>query len=376
MNRSSTQIAAALTAFALLAAACSSSDEAVEPAAEPAEITVVEDELAVESTDEEPVSTQAAEEPVATEAVAEIDSIKVGYSAWPGWFPLAITEQAGIFEEVGLDVELVFFADYLASIDAMAVGKLDFVTQTLSDTMASVAFGSEQVVVVVNDNSTGNDKIICDESITTIEEMAGATIAAEAGVVDHFLLVQGLESVGLSEADIDFRGVLTDVAAASFAAGEFDCVGVFAPFWLTALERPGSAEVFSSADFPGLIPDHIVATRDIVDANPRAVQKLVDAWYLTLDYIDANPDASLEIMADVAETSVEEYLEFAEGTTLFSADEALAAFADGDTTASLSYTANLINPFLVDSGFTEGEAPLDGLLDASFTQDYVDRNGG
>jgi NitT/TauT family transport system substrate-binding protein len=303
------------------------------------------------------------------------DPIKIGYSAWPGWFPLAVTEQAGIFDEVGLNVDLIFFADYLASIDAMAVGELDFVTQTLNDTMASVAFGDEQVIVVVNDNSTGNDKIICDESITSIEEMEGKTIAAEAGVVDHFLLVQGLESVGLTEDDIDFRGVLTDAAAASFAAGEFDCVGVFAPFWLTALERPGSAEVFSSADFPGLIPDHIVATRELVDGDPETVQKLVDAWYLTLDYIEANPDESLEIMAGVAETSIEEYNLFAEGTTLFSAEDAAAAFQDGDDTSSLIYTAGLINPFLVESGFTDSEASLDGLFDGSFTEDYLARNG-
>ncbi len=273
-------------------------------------------------------------------------------------------------------MELVYFADYIASIDAMAAGELDFVTQTLNDTMASVAFGSDQVIVVVNDNSTGNDKIICDGSITSIEEMAGKTVAAEAGVVDHFLLVQGLESVGMTEDDIDFRGVLTDAAAAGFAAGEFDCVGVFAPFWLTALEREGSAEVFSSADFPGLIPDHIVASRDIVDSNPGAVQKLVDAWYLTLDYMADNPEESTEIMAAVAEISVEEYESFAEGTTLFSAEDALAAFQPGDDTTSLMYTAELINPFLVASGFTEAEAPLDGLFDASFTQDYVDRMGG
>jgi NitT/TauT family transport system substrate-binding protein len=309
-------------------------------------------------------------------ASGEVDSITLGYSAWPGWFPLAVTEEAGIFEEVGLDVELTFFADYLASIDAMAVGELDGVTQTLNDTMASVAAGSEQVIVVVNDNSTGNDKIICDESVTSIEDLAGKTVAAEPGVVDHFLLVQGLESVGLTEDDIDFRGMPTDAAAASFAAGEFDCVGVFAPFWLTALERPGSQELFSSADFPGLIPDHIVVSRELVDEQPEAVQKLVDAWYLTLEYMDEHPDESIEIMAGVAETTVEEYEEFAEGTTLFTVDDALAAFADGDDTTSLAHTAELINPFLVESGFTEQEAPLDGLFDDSFTADWAERNGG
>jgi NitT/TauT family transport system substrate-binding protein len=370
MTRSTTRCAAALSvAMLLMAAACGSDDDA-------ATDTAPTDTAATSAT--EPVVSDAPTDSTPNDSGAptestEIDSIKIGYSAWPGWFPLAVAEQAGIFEQVGLDVELVYFADYIASIDAMAAGELDFVTQTLNDTMASVAFGSEQVIVVVNDNSTGNDKIICDGSIGSIEEMAGKTVAAEAGVVDHFLLVQGLESVGMTEDDIDFRGVLTDAAAAGFAAGEFDCVGVFAPFWLTALEREGSAEVFSSADFPGLIPDHIVATRDIVDNNPRAVQKLVDAWYLTLDYMADNPDEATEIMAGVAETSVEDYESFAEGTTLFSAEDALEAFQPGDDTTSLMYTAELINPFLVDSGFTESEAALEGLFDGSFTQDYVDR---
>ena len=385
MNRSTTRCAAAISVLLLIAAACGSDDDAADTtAAATADTTAATtaDTTAAttaDSTADTTAATDSASDPAGTAAAgtgpAEVDSIKIGYSAWPGWFPLAVAEEAGIFDQVGLDVDLVYFADYIASIDAMAAGELDFVTQTLNDTMASVAFGSDQVIVVVNDNSTGNDKIICDGSINSIEDMAGKTVAAEAGVVDHFLLVQGLESVGMTEDDIDFRGVLTDAAAAGFAGGEFDCVGVFAPFWITALEREGSHEVFSSADFPGLIPDHIVATRDIVDGNPAAVQKLVDAWYLTLDYMKDNPDEATTIMAGVAETSVEEYEQFAEGTTLFTAEEALAAFQPGDDTTSLQHTAELINPFLVDSGFTETEAPLDGLFDASFTQDWVDRAG-
>ncbi len=374
-----------ISVLLLIAAACGSDDDAADTtAAATADTTAATtaDTTAAttaDSTADTTAATDSASDPAGTAAAgtgpAEVDSIKIGYSAWPGWFPLAVAEQAGIFDQVGLDVDLVYFADYIASIDAMAAGELDFVTQTLNDTMASVAFGSDQVIVVVNDNSTGNDKIICDGSINSIEDMAGKTVAAEAGVVDHFLLDQGLASVGMTEDDIDFRGVLTDAAAAGFAGGEFDCVGVFAPFWITALEREGSHEVFSSADFPGLIPDHIVATRDIVNGNPTAVQKLVDAWYLTLDYMKDNPDEATRIMAGVAETSVEEYEQFAEGTTLFTAEEALAAFQPGDDTTSLQHTAELINPFLVDSGFTETEAPLDGLFDASFTQDWVDRAG-
>jgi NitT/TauT family transport system substrate-binding protein len=325
----------------------------------------------------EPTTTAAASDGGAGETPATSgETLVLGYSAWPGWFPLAVAEEAGIFEQVGLDVDLRYFADYLGSLDAMAAGELDGNTQTLNDTMFSVASGSKQVVVVVNDNSTGNDAIICDESVTSIADLAGKTVAAEPGVVDHFLLLQGLEEAGMTEEDIDFRGVLTGDAAAGFAGGEFDCVGVFAPFTLQALERPGSHVLFSSADHPGTIPDHIVVTPELIAERPGDVQALVDAWYLTLDYIDEHPDEAIAIMADAAEVTPEEYEEFAAGTTLFSIDDALAAFEPGDDTTSLLYTAELINPFLVASGLSEAEADLEGLFDPSFTQDLAERAGG
>ena len=166
--------------------------------------------------------------------------------------------------------EAPYFADYIGSLDAMSAGRLDANTQTLNDTMAGVASGSKQAIVVVNDNSAGNDAIICDKSVgNTIQDLKGKTIAAEEGVVDHFLLLQGLASVGLTQDDVDFRGVLTDAAAGAFAGGQFDCVGVFAPFTLQALERPGSHVVFSSADFPGTIPDHIVVAQRAREGPPR-----------------------------------------------------------------------------------------------------------
>jgi len=297
--------------------------------------------------------------------------LTIGYSAWPGWFPLAVAKDAGIFDEVGLNVDLRYFTDYVGSLDAMVAGKLDANTQTLNDTMAGVAAGSKQVIVVVNDNSAGNDQIICDKSITTMAQLKGKTVAAEAGVVDHFLLLQGLAKAGMTEKDIDFRGVLTDAAAAGFAGGQFDCVGVFAPFTTEALKRPGSHALFSSADFPGTIPDHIVISKELRKSRPQDVQKLVTAWYKTLDYIAANPAKSLDIMAKRAGVSTAEYQDFAVGTKIFTATQAQAAFKDGTDTTSLLYVARQINPFLVKAGLTKKPASLKGLLDGSYTDKYL-----
>jgi NitT/TauT family transport system substrate-binding protein len=341
----------ALALFALLAAACG--DDGGSDAAEAA------DDGATETT-----------------SAGAGATLQVGYSAWPGWFPLVVAEEQGFFDEAGVDVELTYFASYIASLDALVAGELDINSQTLNDTIFSVSAGAEQQIFMVGDNSTGNDAVICDESITSVTDLAGKSIAAEAGVVDHFLLLQGLAEEGMSEDDIEFSGLATDAAAAAFAGGEFDCVAVFAPFTVLALERPGSKVLFSSADFPGTIPDHFVATTEAIEGKSAELQKFVAAWYATIEWMEANPDEANEILAKAAELTPEEYEELAGGTTLFSAEEALDAFEDreGDP-SSLPEMARRINPFLVSSGLAEEEADLSSLFDVTFTQAYVDGQG-
>jgi NitT/TauT family transport system substrate-binding protein len=309
------------------------------------------------------------------DAAASDDPIVLGYSAWPGWFPWAVTEEQGFFDEVGVEVELKWFDDYLASLTALSAGQLDANSQTLNDTLVGVSAGDEQVVVLVNDNSAGNDAIIVDESINSIEDLAGKSIAAEPGVVDHFLLLQGLDSVGLTEADIQFSGLPTADAAAAFSNGEFDATGVFAPFTLQALERPGSKVLFDSADFPGTIPDFLVVNGDLVDQRPEDVQKLVDAWYLTLEWIEENPDEATEIMAEQAGISVDEYASLADGTRIFTAEEALASM-NGEADTDLPAMSQRVAEFLPASGLVEEEPSLDGLYDDSFLQDHIEREGG
>jgi NitT/TauT family transport system substrate-binding protein len=103
------------------------------------------------------------------------------------------------------------------------------------------------------------------------------------------------------------------------------------------------------------------------------MQKLVNAWYATLDYIKANPADARAIMAKKADLSVEDYEDLEKGTTLFTAEQAAAAFADrsGDA-SSLPEMARRINPFLVSSGLAEKEADVSKLFMPAFTAAYID----
>jgi NitT/TauT family transport system substrate-binding protein len=299
---------------------------------------------------------------------AEAPSVRLGYSAWPGWFPWRVSEAKGLFEKEGAPVKLQWFDGYLDSINALNAGQLDCNSQTLGDTISSVAGGADLQVVLTNDNSTGNDRIIAAEGITSVEQLRGRKVAVEEGTVDHYLLLLGLKEAGVDPGEVQIVPMETGAAAAAFVAGKVDAVGVFAPFTTQALKRPGSTTLFSSKDFPGAISDHLVCRREFVENNPEAIQKIVNTWFATLAEIRENPKPSLALMAERAGVSEKEYQAYDAGTTIFSLDQNREAFEPGDSMASLPYAAERIGEFLVEVKLAEKPPQLDNLLQPKFVQ--------
>jgi len=300
-------------------------------------------------------------------------SVRLGFSAWPGWFPWQVAQEEGIFQANKVPVDLKWFDGYLESISTLTAGQIDANSQTLGDTVSSVSGGADQVIVLVNDNSTGNDKVIVRDGINSIADLKGKKVAAEEGTVDHFLLLLGLRKAGLSPQDIQFVPLETVKAAAAFVGGQIDAVAVFAPFTTQALKRVGSKELFSSKDFPGAISDHLVFTRKFVEEHPDRVQALVDSWFATLDYMKANLDKAYEIMSKRAGVPVSEYKEYADGTQIFTVEENLKAFQPGNDLNSLQFAAQEMTKFLTDVGLAKTKPDLSKLFDDRFVKAYAEK---
>jgi NitT/TauT family transport system substrate-binding protein len=301
--------------------------------------------------------------------------IVLGYSNWAGWWPWAIAETEGLFAKHGANVELKWFDGYIESMEALAAGQLDGNCQTLNDTISfagSAVNGS--VVVLVNDNSAGNDKIIVAKEINTIQDLKGKKVAIEEGVVDDFLLSLALEQNGMSRSNVEIVPLETGAATAAFAAGKADAVGAFPPFWLTALKREGSKELISSKEFPGAIPDLLVVSQKLIDERPDQVQALVDTWFDILDFMAKNPERSDEIMAKRAGVTTEELQLFKEGTRMFTIQDNLEAFSDGSDMKHMPFAAKKMADFMLSVGFIEEIPDLTKILDDQFVQAYASKN--
>jgi NitT/TauT family transport system substrate-binding protein len=303
-----------------------------------------------------------------TSTASSDTKITIGFSAWPGWFPWQIAEEKGLFSKNGVNVTMKYFDSYTDSLNALATGAIDANSQTLNDTLASMSGGAKETIVLVNDNSTGNDKIIAREGITSVAELKGKKVAVEEGTVDHYLLLLALAEAKLGPKDIEVVNLVTDQAAAAFAGGSVDAVGCFAPFTTTALGRQGSRAVATSAEFPGAIPDHIVFKQPFAKDHAKEVQAVVTTWFDTLKWMKDNKDAATEIMAKRAGVSTDDYKSYDAGTTIFTRQQNLDAFTPGTTPAHLNFQADKIVDFQVSTGLAKDKPSLDGLFDDKFVK--------
>ncbi|ERN41119.1 ABC transporter, substrate-binding protein, aliphatic sulfonates family [Rubidibacter lacunae KORDI 51-2] len=328
------------------------------------------------SSSEPPAETAPGSESTSASAVDNGPPVVMGYSSWAGWWPWAIAEEEGLFEANGANVELRWFDGYLSSLEAMAAGQLDANCQTLNDTVSFLdAAVKGEVVVLVNDNSFGNDKVIVTDEIDSLEDLLGKQIALEEGVVGDFLLTLALEENGYARSEVDIVNLETGAAAAAFAAEKVDAVAVYAPFYLTALKREGSKELVTSAEFPGAIPDLLVTSQTLIDERPDQVQALVDTWFAVLNFIEQNPERADEIMAKRAEVSVEELQLLKEGTKIFTIEENLEAFSDGDSMANMPFAAERMADFMVSVDFIPEKPDMSRLFDDRFVRNFAERNG-
>ncbi|CAM4322855.1 NitT/TauT family transport system substrate-binding protein [Paenibacillus endophyticus] len=294
------------------------------------------------------------------------DPITIALSPWPGWYMWYLVEEKGFFEKHGVDVKLEFFPVYSDSLQAIAAGKVDANSQTLSDSLAPLSKGIGLKAVLVNDNSFGGDAIVSKPDINSIKDLKGKTVATELGTVDHFLLLTALAENGMDEKDIKYVNMTVNDAGPAFISGNTDASVLWEPFQTTAVKEGKGKVLYSSKETPGLIPDLLVFRESVVEKRPEDVQKIVDAWFDALDWYEANKDEAIKLLAEKAESTPEDFKLGLDSIKLFGVDDNIKAFEKRDEYTSLSYTGMKTADFLYNLDMVDKLDSVDELFDPQF----------
>jgi NitT/TauT family transport system substrate-binding protein len=300
-------------------------------------------------------------------------ALKVAYSDWPGWIAWDIGIEKGWFKQAGVAVDFSWF-EYAPSMDAFSAGKVDAVAVTNGDALVTGSSGAPSKCILINDYSNGNDMIIAKPGIKSVAELKGKKIGVEVGLVDHLLLLKALESAKLTEKDVKITNVTTDQSPQALKSGSVDAIAAWQPNSGQALkEVPGSTAVFTSADAPGLIYDHLCVNPKSLAERRADWAKVVKVWFQIADFIKdpKNIDEAAKIMGQRVKLSGDEYKKFMSGTAFQDLAGNQKAFTKGDGLESVFGSSKTVDKFFTSNKMYKKAVKFDEYFDGSVVEEVA-----
>jgi NitT/TauT family transport system substrate-binding protein len=305
----------------------------------------------------------------ATALPASAAPLTIGYSDWPGWVAWQVAIDKGWLKEAGVDAQFQWF-DYSASMDALTAGKIDADLMTNGDTMVTGAGGGKSIMIMLTDYSNGNDMIVARPGINSLKDLKGKKVGIEVGLVEHLLLLHGLDQTGMKEKELTLVNAKTNETPQVLASKQVDAIGAWQPVSGEAMKAlPGSHPIYTSAKAPGLIYDVLAVSPASLSSRRADWMKVIALWDRVVHYIydPKTQDDAVKIMAARVGLTPEQYKPLVAGTKLLDIAEGKKIFKKGEGLGSLYGSSKIADDFNVANDVYKEHQKIDSYIDPSLT---------
>lgn len=307
--------------------------------------------------------TPAATEPAAdttdpsAETPLEPITIKVGYmNNYGSLWSVLTAKQMGYMEEQGITLELSSFADGPTIISAMESGSIDI--GYIGDGAHKLCAAGNAEIIALSHISNG-DAVIGGPNVTTLEDLAGKTVAYAAGTSSEVILTNALNSVGLTMDDITAMNMDPSAIVTAMLTEDVDACALWSPESLTVLEQvEGTTKLADNMTFSdtSISLASWIAMPDRVESERDMFVRFVTALFKGMDYsADEHYDEVAEWVADLLAIDYESAYNQRGDAEWLSGKEVYDGIADGTVAGYYELQQEL----MISSGNLESEVPVE-----------------
>ena len=146
------------------------------------------------------------------------DAIRILCPTWPGYAPIFVANDLGYFKELGITVTMNFDDDRSNVLAAMARGDIEIDMRTVGEHQGRPRDANTPGVIIGTiDESLGGDGVIVDDTIKSVADMKGKTVAVEPNIPARLLLQLELKKAGLTLKDLNIKEIATADTVAVFS---------------------------------------------------------------------------------------------------------------------------------------------------------------
>lgn len=211
---------------------------------------------------------------------------RISTDPWIAWTPLWVAQQKGFWKQHGIDVQVVNYTGG-DSVAVFKAGKVDF-GMVMAGTAVGlqVEDGLDVTVLAEVDWSHGGDKILVKKG-TQLAALKGQRIGIyEDSPAVRMFLGAKLNAAGMRASDFEIV-VLEDLESmtSQFLAGRLACSVTYEPYASQATAKGVCEVIATTADFPGVMPEVIVAHRQALAKMPPAhVAAVLRGWIEAVEW--------------------------------------------------------------------------------------------
>jgi NitT/TauT family transport system substrate-binding protein len=217
---------------------------------------------------------------------------KLGLVEWIPWSTAYVAQQQGFWQTAGIDVVVKQFANYeTENLKAFENQKTDFMLSMLGNAVEMINRSPKYVIIYEHDWSHGGDLFILHQSLSSLEQVKGGKI----GVYTRSAPIRFFIKQVLDQAQININEVkLVEIANThdlnqAFKKGKLAAIVSYDPEASRAIKEKVGQLLFTSADFPGVIPEGISVQKDILEQHPEVVKKFLQGWLRAVQW-QADPN--------------------------------------------------------------------------------------
>lgn len=285
------------------------------------------------ASNDQPVDSTATNGESEEEQESETTTVSVGYM--PNYASLNTVVagmRIGSFEEEGINVELVEFADGPTIIAAMESGSID---------VGYIGPGAHVLPIrgeaeIFAFSHLGNaDEVIgnTEKGVNTIQDLEGKNIAVATGTSSETILNLTLAEAGLTKDDVTLTDMDASAIVTAMTSGSVDAVATWSPNTNTIKNELGDNAVMLSNnaryadEFPSIAS--WVITPGYADENADVLERFTKGLFKAMDYRIDNLDEVAEWVAEEIAVDPASVLEQTGDGDWVTTEELIAMIEDG-----------------------------------------------
>lgn len=279
----------------------------------------------------------------------------------PSFFILKIAEEKGYFDEEfeGTGVEIVvdnFVNQGSAIVEAMNAGDVDLGVLGTMPLVTANANDSHFVAIASVNLSVDGFKLYAgkDKGITTVEGFKGKKIGVKFSSNEHEMLLTLLDKAGLSNTDVEIVNLSAEDSLNSLITGDVDG-SILRGDQLNPANAAGAVIVADNSQ-SGIIENLLIGREEFVTEHPEVVSGVLRVLERTKQWIDENPEETVDIFVELTNTERETaQVSFESRTRSISIDE-------DKFIAPIQRTLD----FLISQGTIDDSLTIEDIVDTSY----------